>query len=156
MEDLKSKIDGLFNYTVVEDRTVYKLQFTNKELTSYLEQFGKGAPNKRLIKDIFDLPIEHLKSFIDGYIDSDGCSIDNGYRITSVSEELILGIGECIAKVYKVPYSLYKTERPKKYIIEGREVNQKDTYSITFKKDNYKEYLSLLDKNLLEKLQNEL
>ena len=139
LEDLKIKIDGLFNYTIVEDRTVYKLQFMNKELTLYLEQFGKGASNKRLIKDIFNLPIEHLKSFIDGYIDSDGCLIDNGYRITSVSEELILGIGECIAKVYKVPYSLYKTKRPKKYIIEGREVNQKDTYSITFKKDNYKE-----------------
>ena len=139
LRDLESKIENLFNYTIIEDRTTYKLQFANKELALYLERFEKGAANKRLIKDVLNLPIDLLKSFIEGYIESDGCCINGTYKISSVSKELILGISECIAKVYKVPYSIYKTKRPQKHIIEGRTVNQKDSYTVTFKLEGYKE-----------------
>lgn len=39
------------------------------------------------------------------------------------------------SEVYKQPYSIYKTERPKTTVIEGRTVNQKDTYELCFKKE---------------------
>jgi site-specific DNA-cytosine methylase len=59
-------------------------------------------------------------------------------RFTSVSRELIYGIAQCISKVYKVPYSIYKTERPSTCVIENRIVNQKDTYQVTFKTEEIK------------------
>src|SRR5699024_7279026 len=64
----------------------------------------------------------------------------NGYwKASSVSRELMLGIGQAVMKVYKRPYSLYKDIRPKTTVIEGRTVNQKDTYSLSFKKEAKKQ-----------------
>ena len=39
-------------------------------------------------------------------------------HLTIISKELIYGVGQCIGKVYNRPYSVYKTSRPKTYIIE--------------------------------------
>lgn len=63
------------------------------------------------------------------------CFTNGRFKATSVSRELIYGLAQCIAKVYKQPYSIYKTERPKTTVIEGRTVNQKDTYELCFKKE---------------------
>lgn len=138
LESLTDKISGLFNFTIAEDKTTYKLHFTNKELAIYLEQFGRGAVNKRLTSDILDLPIDLLESFIEGYISADGSSKNKVIRMSSVSEELIYGMGQCIAKVYKRPYSIYETKTPEECIIEGRKVNQRNYYSLHFKKDKSK------------------
>lgn len=82
-----------------------------------------------------NLPINLLESFLDGYMSGDGCFIGGRYKCTSVSRELIYGIAQCVAKVYKQPYSIYKTIRPKKTTIEGRLVSQRDTYQLCFKKN---------------------
>lgn len=139
LDQLQDMIGDLFNYSVVECRTTYKLQFINKELTIWLSRFGKVAPNKKLMGDIINLPKPLLTSFLDGYIDSDGYYSAGTYKISSISEELIIGVGQCVAKVCEVPYSIYKTKRPKTCVIEGRTVNQKDSYTISFKLDDYVE-----------------
>lgn len=82
-----------------------------------------------------DLPVDLLNSFLNGYMSGDGCFTNGRFKATSVSRELIYGLAQCIAKVYKQPYSIYKTERPKTTVIEGRTVNQKDTYELCFKKE---------------------
>ena len=127
-------LDNLgYKYNIVKERTVNKIHITFKEIGEYCEQFGRGAVNKHLTSDILNLPVELLKSFLDGYIESDGCFTQGLYKITSVSRELIYGIGQCVAKVYHRPFSVYFTIRPKTTVIEGRIVNQRDTYTITFK-----------------------
>lgn len=136
VDEFESRLNGILKYTIVKERTVYKFQFSNKELTLFLKQFGKGAKNKQLTNTIFDLPVEELKSFLDGYLESDGyLNKNNKYKISSISEELILGVGQIVAKVYNNPFSISKTKRPKTYIIEGRKVNQNDTYEISFFKE---------------------
>jgi DNA-cytosine methyltransferase len=86
-----------------------------------------------------DLPVNLLESFIEGYFSADGYIMKDGLkRFTSVSRELIYGIAQCVSKVYKVPYSIYKTERPLICIIENRVVNQRDTYQVTFKTEEIK------------------
>lgn len=132
-EDFENKIKDLFHYVKVEERTTFKYQFSNKELATFLNQFGKGAMGKFVPSFVFDLPVDLLKGFLDGYFDADGCDINNGKRATSISRKLIYGIAQCVAKAYNTPYSIYKTERPNKHIIEDREVNQNDTYQIAFR-----------------------
>ncbi len=61
---MEKKIGNIFNYFVVEERTVYKLQFPNKELGTFLSQFGRGAENKTVPSFVFDLPVSYLKSFL--------------------------------------------------------------------------------------------
>ena len=96
------------------------------------KKFGEGALNKRLPIEIFNLKKPLLKAFIDGYLFADGCKVSNVHKITSVSRELLYGVGMCVTKVYNVPFRLYKDERPSTCVIEGRTVNQHNTYQLVF------------------------
>ena len=133
-KDFEDKIKDLFHYVKVEERTVFKYQFSNKELATFLNQFGKGAKGKFVPSFVLDLPINLLKCFLDGYFDADGHIEENGDIIaTSISRELIYGIAQCSAKVYKKPYSIYQTVRPKKCVIEDRIVNQNNSYNFALR-----------------------
>lgn len=133
--EMKEKCDKLnINYTITEERTAFKFQYPLKELQLFVKPFGKYAYGKKIPSFVMNLPIHLLNSFIDGYMAGDGCFTNGRFKASSVSRELIYGLAQCIAKVYKQPYSIYKTKRPKTTIIEGRTVNQKDTYELCFKK----------------------
>jgi len=114
-----------------------------------LKQFGKYAPNKIIPEWIQDSPKEFIEEFINGYIDSDGCVIDNGNKIsiTTTSINLAYGIQRLLLKLGHI-FSVNKYVRPNNTIIEGRVVNQNNTYKIygvlnkiregkTFIEDNY-------------------
>lgn len=137
VNQVTDKLDRIgFNYCIVKERIVNKIQIVKKELYLFLEQFGHGAANKHLTKAILNLPILQMSGFLDGYVSSDGTYTQGKYKITSVSRRLIYEIGQCVAKAYKRPFSIYFTLRPKTCQIEGRVVNQKDTYQITWKFDD--------------------
>ena len=134
--EIESRLEKLtwLTYSLVEESSVYKYHIVNKELKRYLEQFGHLAHNKKLTNDIHNLPEDLLRDFISGYLSADG-SLSNGlYKATSVSAELIHGMSRAINKAYHAPSSVYKTERPSTCVIEGRTVNQRDSYSLSFKK----------------------
>lgn len=138
--EITDKLDYLkFNYNIVSERTANKIHIPLKELGLYVEQFGRGAKNKRLTQDIFNLPIFLLKGFLDGYMSADGCITQGVNRATSVSSELIYGIGQCVAKVYNRPFSIYKVKRKNQCVIEGRTVNQMDSYNIVWKDTSNKQ-----------------
>lgn len=125
-----------FNYSCIKSNNIYKVCITKKEFYLYLKQFGNGAANKHLTGDILNLPVDRLKSFLQGYIDSDGSYTQGRYKITSVSKRLIYEVAQCVEKVFHRPTSVYFTLRPKTTQIEGRTVNQKDTYQLCWKPDN--------------------
>ena len=133
LDEVTQRIDKLFNYSVVKERTVYKIHIPIKELSEFVAQFGSGALNKHLTNTILDLPTNLLKAFLHGYISADGCFVNGLNKVTSTSRELIYGIAQCVAKVYRTPYRVYCTKRPKKCTIEGRVVNQHNTYELVWK-----------------------
>lgn len=136
LDKFVNEIGDLLHYCLVEDRTVYKLQFSNKELATFLDCFGEGASNKKLPGFIFSLPVPLLKRLLDGYFDSDGhIDRNNVVTVSSVSRELIYGIAQCVAKVYHQPYSIYKRINSETAIIEGRVVHQKNSYTLCFRKE---------------------
>ena len=133
LDEVTQRIDKLFNYSVVKERTVYKIHIPIKELSEFVAQFGSGALNKHLTNTILDLPTNLLKAFLHGYISADGCFVNGLNKVISTSRELIYGIAQCVAKVYRTPYRVYCTKRPKKCTIEGRVVNQHNTYELVWK-----------------------
>lgn len=139
LKEFEDKVKNILNYTLVEERTAYKAHFGFKEIEEFVKPIGRGASNKRIPDFIIDLPVDLLKEFINGYISGDGYKNENSYKLSTTSRELIYGLGQCIAKAYKRPYAIYKTIRPKKAIIEGRTVNQKDNYELVFKPENNKQ-----------------
>ena len=137
--EFEGRLGKVFNYSTAEEESVVKYHVPLKELSKFVEQFGKGAANKRLSKTVLNLPVDLLESFLEGYFSGDGSFVKGYWKATSVSRELLLGIGQVVMKVYKRPYSLYKDIRPKTAVIEGRTVNQKDSYSLSFKKETKKQ-----------------
>ena len=148
LRDLENKLCNILNYCVVEDRTTYKLQFPNKELGEFCSQFGIGAKNKNIPQQILDLKTEYLECLLMGIIDSDGCYTNNKYKVSTTSRNLAYNIGELVLKTKKVPYHIYKTIKPRKHIIEGREVNQNDSYEVTWG-TNYNEKINFVDNDYL-------
>lgn len=141
LEEFENKVKDLFTYSISKEGAVNKIHISVKELAFFTEQFGYYAHSKKISPEVLNLPVDLLRSFIEGYFSGDGSysETNNLYKCTTTSEELVYGIGQCIAKVYHRPYSIYKTDRPDTHIIEGRTVNQRDTYSLTFKMANGKQ-----------------
>lgn len=135
LNEIITKLESInFTYNISLEGSVYKIHIPKKEIGLFVEQFGKYAYGKKINNTIIDLPKNLLEHFIIGYHSADGSIYKDSirYRISSVSRELIYGVAHCIAKVYNIPYSIYRTENNKKYIIENREVNQRDTYTLTY------------------------
>lgn len=136
LKRFQDKIGDLYNYCLTEERTAYKLQFTNKELGTFLQQFGEGAINKHIPQEILDLDIKYLKPLLDGIMDSDGSISNNLYRLGSISEKLVYNVGELVLKIYNVPYHITFTKRKPITKIENRVVNQKDSFQVDYRINN--------------------
>ena len=129
-EEFASKIPDYFPYTLVHDRTADKFQFSNRELGAFCAQFGHGAANKFIPGFVFDMPVNLIKALLQGYQDSDGYVNDDDTNISSINPVLLFGTAQLLAKVYHYPSSIVHTSRPKQCVIEGRTVNQKDSWAL--------------------------
>ena len=138
---LAEKISKVFHYVKTTERTVDKFQIMSTEFSAFLSQFGDGAKNKFIPKFVMDLPVDLLLEFLDGYFDSDGCydRKTDKYKCSSVSRELIYGIGQCVAKVFHRPFTILKHIPSDKKNIEGRIVNQNPYWILEFKIENGKQ-----------------
>lgn len=128
-----------FDYHTSKERTVTKYHICCKELNLFVDRYGYYAHGKKIDAETMNLPRPLLEHFLQGYFDADGCFDGIHQKATSVSKELMYGIGQCIAKVYQVPYKIYHTTRKPQTTIEGRVVNQRDSYQIVFKKTRDKQ-----------------
>lgn len=115
-------------------RSVHRVVFSSMNLVNFIEEqhFGKRASEKVIPQFILDLPKSKLKAFLDGYIAGDGCKIGKMTCITTISRNLAMLLCMAIQKVYNVGCGIYYAKMPPKHIIEGRVVNQSDTYIVRF------------------------
>lgn len=139
VEKLKSIVKTRHYSCYKHTQSTYRVVFSSMELVNFIikHNFGIGAENKFVPNFILDLPVNKLRCFLNGYMDGDGCEINDIYQATTISKELAMSLSLAIQKVYRVGCSIYYTKRPNTHIIEGRTVKQKDTYMIRFRtKDN--------------------
>jgi DNA-cytosine methyltransferase len=95
-----------------------------------LKEFGKFAHGKLIPEWVQDAPKEFIQEFINGYMKADGCINNNNIsQITTVSSNLAYGLQRLYLKLGHI-FSINKCVRPKTTVIEGRTVNQRDTYCI--------------------------
>lgn len=116
-------------------KNVHRMVFSNKRLVQIVEkECGQISYDKKISSNLLKLPKEKLKIILKGLLDGDGSYRKDQHRLTTVSKELAQSICLAVAKVYKTACSIEFTKRPETTIIEGRVVNQRDTYTVTFKK----------------------
>lgn len=122
-----------------KEPTVIKLYISMNEMNQFVSRYGYYSHGKKIDAETINLPINLLEGFINGIIDSDGCYTNNEHKVTTVSRELAYGLQQCIAKAFHRPVKMYKTIRNPTCIIEGRMVNQRDTYTIVWHTDGRKQ-----------------
>ena len=111
-----------------------------------LKKFGKYAYGKLIPEWVQDAPIEFIKEFIDGYTTADGYIDKNEcHSIGTVSYNLAFGLQRLYLKLGHL-FSINKFIRPKTTVIEGRTVNQRDTYQIRgYIRETKRKYSSFIE-----------
>jgi len=95
-----------------------------------LKKFGKYAHGKLIPEWVQDAPVEFVEQFVEGYKRADGCIKKSGATsFTTVSYDLAFGLQRLYLKLGYI-FGIEKTIRPKTTVIEGRTVNQRDTYCV--------------------------
>jgi len=136
--DSKDKLQELIDtvscvssrYSIEENDTCYKVKCNSRLLCDWLtENFGKYSYGKEIPSWAFSMPANYRTALLKGIFDSDGYKQDNHYKITTVSKKLALGI-RLLGETLGYSSTIFFTKRPSKYLIEGRTVNQRDTYVV--------------------------
>ena len=122
-----------------EGRTAIKAKICSKRLTSFARECGKGAVNKVVPQFVLNLPVEQLKTFMEGYMSGDGCFTNGCNQATTVSKKLVYQLAQVVAKVYQTTSNISFFQRPSTHIIEGRTVNQKSTWTISYHTEKKKQ-----------------
>lgn len=136
-EIIKERHFSCFPHT----ESTHRVVFSSMDLVNFIidNNFGRNAETKRIPQFVLNLPIDNLKSFLEGYMAGDGSEIDGKYQATTVSKELAMSLCLVIQKVYRVGCRIYFDKKPNKCEIQGRIVNQKDAYMIRFMKESQKQ-----------------
>jgi thymidylate synthase/intein/homing endonuclease len=119
-----------------------------QQLFEILTMFGKYAYGKFIPQFVHDAPKYLIEEFLKGYQGADGCITKDGITYTTISDDIAYGLQLLYAKL-NIKASIYYQKRPSKKIIEGREVNQKNTYSINVYKQKNKSKNYIFDTNYL-------
>jgi len=97
---------------------------------SVFRSFGSGAHNKIIPDWVMTSTMGAKKAFIDGFLAADGYRIDEGrFDICCTSPNIILGLQRLFAEQDHAVGTGFQV-RPDKTEIEGRVVNQKNTYHL--------------------------
>jgi DNA (cytosine-5)-methyltransferase 1 len=112
-----------------------------------LKQFGKYAHGKLIPEWVQNAPKNLIQEFINGYMAADGhvCK-KNSNKIVTVSHNLAYGIQRLYLKIHHIA-SINKTMRPKTRVIQGRVVNQRDTYQVSIYPNSQRNYSTFIEGN---------
>jgi len=96
-----------------------------------LHAFGKYAHGKIIPEWVHDAPKELIREFIAGYQAADGCILarSDTTSFTTVSPDLAFGLQRLYLKLGHI-FTVNRTAREPTCVIQGRTVNQRDTYEV--------------------------
>lgn len=118
-------------YTISRNRSVLNTKFFD-----ICQTVGHLAHKKHFSQRLLSLSKEYLTKVLYGYIDTDGCVNDKGFRkINTVSPHLAADLMLILRSIGEYP-TCYLNKRAGTMTIEGRTVNVRDRYEIYFQTRN--------------------
>lgn len=132
----KSIVQRLFNKNTYERirNNCVELSFGNKKLSEFLNNyFGKYAYGKKINEFVKYAPHKFKKQLILGYLDSDGCIIEKNNRYSSSFVSINLELLESVQDILfslNIVSNLSKLRNKKESFIQGKKINQKETYQL--------------------------
>ena len=134
IEEFKNRVREQHFSCYKHSQSVYRCVINSKWLVEFIKKnnFGTCAEKKRVPDVIYNLPIELIKEFLNGYLSGDGYKKKEGInKSNSVSIDLTIGLSLLFIKAYKTLSSIYYPNVKPQKIIEGRLVNQQPYYELT-------------------------
>jgi len=108
------------------------INITSKILYLFLEEyFGKGAINKKIPMWCESLPLKYQKELLKGYFRGDGGYVNNLFKVTSISINLLNSIQRILLR-FKTISSLNLKRKDNKAVIRDRMINQNISYNLIF------------------------
>lgn len=149
---IKAVVDRLgIKYTTGNKADTFSFVFSNKELCEFVSQFGIGSLNKSITNIILDLPVDLLRSFLDGYISADGhwdnTNTNQRCRISTVSRNLAYGLQQCLLKAYGRYAGMTVTDNVNN-VIMGRKVSTHKQYVLIFYKEKSNRFQYTIEDNV--------
>ncbi len=117
----------------VDDRTAVKFIVQSRELADFLAPFGKMAHGKTVPTWLLSAPVSLKEQFLEGYRTGDGSAHSNGWKATTVSKAVAIGI-RLLAISLGWSVSLHLTKRSSTCVIEGRKVSQRNSWQLVAEK----------------------
>ena len=134
---VKDAIKSYNMYCYPHTSSTYRCVISNKELVDLIldNDFGRNAVSKNVPNIILNLPRYLAESFLKGYLSGDGhfSTQWNQWSCTTVSKRLAYSLALLVQKVYGCNASISYRSLEKTHVIEGRTVNQRPQYIITFR-----------------------
>lgn len=150
LDYVKKKISSYHYSCYPHTKSTHRVVISNQNLVEFIlnNDFGLGAKNKNIPGIILNLPIEFAKEFLDGYMSGDGCYIEDYdiYTATTISKRLAFSLALLVQKVLNVNTSISFNIPKSKRIIEGREVNQRPQYIVTYRDEMRKQTHAIIDR----------
>lgn len=145
-KEFEEKANGYFGS--YSDRTALQYRLLSKsmsdEMKGILEKCGRGAENKQVPYEGLCLDYEKSKALLDGYLSGDGNRTGNAVSATSVSRALLLGMA-MVAQRVGIIASVYPGKPAGRNVIEGREVNQKQCWTLSWRENAHHHESIILD-----------
>ena len=162
LDYLKQKIVNNHFSCYQHTQNVHRVVFSSKKLVEFVKNndFGTRAEDKNIPGVILKLPIDLAKEFLDGYLSGDGSHGKqwNDESASTISRRLAFSLALLIQKAYSANTSVCYSKRKPKAIIEGRTVNQKNSYVVHFRYEMRKQSVAIIDDNKIwlpfKKLEN--
>lgn len=121
----------------VTKRTATQIALINLRdpVRDVLSRCGRGAPNKRLPGEAVCLSRAASEALLSGYLSADGHYVPRHDRwmASSVSKTLLLGIAIVAQRARGVVASVYPGRGPRAGMIQGRSVNMRQDWILSFR-----------------------
>lgn len=147
VDEVKNNLKDYTPLIASHTQSTHRATFYSKRLVEIAEKHcGSGSKHKFFSKTLLNLPIDLLKQLLAGYWSGDGSKLKcGGYYCTTISKGIATTLPLAFAKAFRLPSSISFSVRPKTTIIEGRVVNQSDTYTVTCRRRKTREYAPVID-----------
>ncbi|WP_019540592.1 DNA methylase N-4 [Proteiniphilum acetatigenes] len=111
----------------------FGLNISSIELKNMLHKCGHGAENKQVPIEGICLNAEKSEALLSGYLAGDGNKTGNQVTACSVSRALVLGMAMVAQRARGVIASVFAGKKPGKHNIQGREINQKQLWQLSWR-----------------------
>ena len=123
--------DAGLTFCESNEKTTVRFNVTSGAWARWLtEHFARYSYGKTIPAWMFGAPEDLRRSFLDGYISTDGHRYEKSYQVTTVSKFLAVGVSMLIRQTLRLSTTMALSPPRKEAFIEGRKINERPQYCV--------------------------